>query len=173
MFICPGFTALGLQAETVGSSHTHNNLSTNRDIFGVLFPVTAHELVSFDEREKGYYREALPPAMVRIDEELGSTATRTRAKLIQNRTRQIFTYLPIVHRPPDGEHPILQTYLDVCLRGVLQWGGDALATDFLLNTFGWSSCYLNDAPVSRRLVSHTSQMSVSQLLIRQSDYLMK
>jgi tetratricopeptide (TPR) repeat protein len=51
---------------------------------------------------------------------------------------------------PNEDHPILQTYLDICIRGCLQWGGPSLAKRFVQSTMDWSECFLNDAPLSRR-----------------------
>jgi hypothetical protein len=54
----------------------------------------------------------------------------------------------------------LQTYIDTCLRGCLDWGGTALASSFIKSTFGWSEFYLNDAPMSRRPWLHRPEYSL-------------
>ena len=53
-------------------------------------------------------------------------------------------------------YPILQTYIDVCLTGCLEYGED-FAKEFILTTFGWSPFWLNERPVARRPWLHQKQ----------------
>lgn len=51
--------------------------------------------------------------------------------------------------PVNIHYPILQTYLDTCLKGYLEYG-EAFAIEFLETTTGWSKFWLNDREVARR-----------------------
>lgn len=141
-----GFTALGLQL---------NNIST-MPTFGVLFPVAdADALAAFDVREKGYDRVELPLDAFTVDTSLGSTSAQQRGEDFTHQKStsvRIWTYIPSAAytHDPDEEHPILQSYIDVVIRGCLQWGGRKLADQFLNSTLGWNAYYLNDTLLSRR-----------------------
>lgn len=141
-----GFTALGLVAGVD---------SNPQPIFGVVFPVSNEGLSLFDQREVGYRRVEISAEHLTISLEHGSTSARERAKqfiesLSFSRTSKIWVYIPEESSRPSEDHPILQTYVDICVRGCLRWGGEALAGNFLISTFGWSEYFLNDAPLSRR-----------------------
>lgn len=141
-----GFTALGLQLSNTSTLPT----------FGVLFPVVdADALAAFDVREKGYDRVELPLDAFVVDTSLGSAAAQQRGRnFIQQEgmSVRIWTYIPSAAyaHEPDEEHPILQSYVDVVIRGCLQWGDRNLAEQFLRSTFGWNAYYLNDTLLSRR-----------------------
>eukprot|EP01041_Mallomonas_annulata_P005305 gene5305-10615_t len=159
-----GFTALGLTLNTPFDNKNNNSSSNN--ICGVLFPVLcALSLAAFDQREVGYTRVRIPSSLITINTSIGSISARNRASTLnsllleqqqQNETTNdniyLWVYIPNnqYRAMPDEEFPILQTYVDVCVRGCLQWGGEAYAIEFLRNTSGWSDFYLNDAPMSRR-----------------------
>ena len=48
-----------------------------------------------------------------------------------------YTYVPDCPQSADHEFPICQTYLDVILRGCLDWGGEELAREWVQTTRGW------------------------------------
>jgi tetratricopeptide (TPR) repeat protein len=162
-----GFTALGVELVKEKTSAAIDVTIDNDFMNGVVYPVSAEQLKSFDVREVGYYRASIPLEMIRIDLESGCDAAKRRAAhlheqlcTISSKARDqtptslinIWIYVPESNQCayPDEDYPILQTYVDVCLRGCLQWGGVVLAQHFLRTTFGWSDCFLNDAPLSRR-----------------------
>jgi hypothetical protein len=64
---------------------------------------------------------------------------------------------------------VCQTYVDVVVRGCLEWGGEELAREFLVTTEGWSRHYLNDAPLSRRPWLHRQQYRVIDRLLQESN----
>jgi len=51
--------------------------------------------------------------------------------------------------PPSATHPILQTYVDVCLSGCLEHG-DGFAREFIATTFLWAPWWLNERELARR-----------------------
>ena len=64
--------------------------------------------------------------------------------------------VPFVHifrsktiMPVNIDYPILQSYLDTCLKGYLEFGED-FAVEFLETTGGWSKFWINDREVARR-----------------------
>jgi cation transport regulator ChaC len=146
-----GFTALGLQLR--GSAN--ESVSEEVDICGVLFPVpSANALSAFDIREVGYFRKEVPAEYVTVAADIGPECHKVMASTLKNKMYavRIWTYVPEPSRSatPDEEYPIIQTYVDVCIRGCLQWGGIDLAKQFVLSTHGWNEFFLNDAPTSRR-----------------------
>jgi len=48
----------------------------------------------------------------------------------------------------DEDHPICQSYVDVCLGGALAFG-ESFAEEFVRTTHSWSRFWLDDTPVSR------------------------
>lgn len=177
-----GFTALGIEL-VHHSSRLEQNICDIKClegdfdvcknwINGVLFPVNSEQLKSFDSREQGYDRVLVPLEMLYVDCQRGCENARRRASnlkatiAIQNDTStnsvRIWTYVPDSDHclPPDEDFPILQTYVDVCVRGCLQWGGQTLALHFLRSTFRWSDCFLNDAPLSRRPWLHRRDYAI-------------
>ena len=51
--------------------------------------------------------------------------------------------------PPSITHPILQTYIDVCITSCLEHGDD-FAREFISTTFLWTPYWLNDREIARR-----------------------
>jgi hypothetical protein len=54
-----------------------------------------------------------------------------------NTNPNIWVYVPKRPVPPDASHPILQSYVDIILRGCLETGGEAMARSFIATTSGW------------------------------------
>ena len=141
-----GFTALGL-------IRSENDLK--EAICGVLVPVSLSSLAQFDIREVGYNRIEIDPKLIHICDGYGDIASREKVDCYRTLLAdgaKVWVFIPEDSRalPPDKDHPILQSYVDVCVRGCLEWGGEAFARQFLLSTEGWSDYYLDDTPNSRR-----------------------
>lgn len=141
-----GFTALGLVPSIESSTE---------EVFGVLFPLAPSELALFDSREVGYKRVEIPKEYIHICLDRGSKQARERAAVYASMQSsgqpfKVWVYIPSEDKEASEEYPILQTYLDICIRGCLRWGGTSVATEFLRNTHRWSVYFLNDAPLSRR-----------------------
>jgi hypothetical protein len=180
------YSALGLSE---GRAEGEGGNSGSR-IFGILFPIESEQsLSSFDIREKGYRRVQLPLECIEVDVSLGCRAAQRRASALGARLAEaiggggggdegggrglrVWTYIPTAShsRPPDAEHPILQTYLDVCIRGCLAWGGRALAAEFISSTTGWAAFFLNDAPLSRRPWLHRREHAAVDECLRAQVY---
>eukprot|EP00976_Prorocentrum_cordatum_P066396 1178295-Prorocentrum_minimum.AAC.2 len=58
-------------------------------------------------------------------------------------TSDIYVYIPIKYSKPASDFPICQTYIDCCVVGCLDWGGEAAAEDFIVNTrkIEYCMCY--------------------------------
>jgi hypothetical protein len=112
---------------------------------GVLYPVTEEELSSFDAREIGYGREAIAIENVELveylelDEHYDSPDHKFFLKAVAEKRSdvQIWVYVPLLPSPPDEDHPIVQTYVDVILQGCLEIHKD-FAKDFIEDTKGWN-----------------------------------
>ena len=66
--------------------------------------------------------------------------------------------------PPSVEYPILQTYVDVCLSGCLEYGDD-FAREFIATTFLWAPHWLNERTLARRPWLHQRQyIQIDRLL---------
>jgi tetratricopeptide (TPR) repeat protein len=146
-------------------------------LFGVIFPIGSCEVLSsLDARELGYRRVNVPLEFIRVAPDLGSCSARGRALALKRSLEEgtainIWTYVPNpdhVHAP-DEKYPIIQTYVDVCARGCLEWGGRSLAIEFIESTSGWSSFYLNDAPMSRRPWLHRIGYSAIDSCLEQTS----
>ena len=146
-----GFTAAGLTPST-----------TTTTMCGVLFPVglrqqrtdsttnafIAHSTTSLhalDLREKGYKR-------MQID-----THSLSTCGCLDVARDRCWIYVPIEPLEATKDFPICQTYVDTILRGCLKWGNTKLATQWVQETHGWSTFFLNDALMSRRPWLHRSK----------------
>lgn len=132
-----GFTALGLRPRRAGEEGWSIN--------GVVFPVESDLLPRFDRRESGYDRVAVPRALIEgvSWESLPAGGT-------------IWAYVPkglsdpsAMPLLPDLQHPILQSYLDLCLQGALEHGTE-FAREMIATTADWNGFWLNDREIARR-----------------------
>ena len=166
-----GFTALGLK---FFGNEDADNICDSQGIGGVLFPIpNADALNSFDIREVGYHRVSVPLHHITVLSSLDvATQSSTKPALL---TGRIWVYIPEASRTadPDENFPLLQTYIDTCIRGCLDWGGTQLASNFLRTTFGWNEFYLNDAPMSRRPWLHRPEYSIIDKCLEELDYHVK
>ena len=129
-------TALGLEKTGAGNS---------RPINGIVSPVFA-SFEELDEREAGYVRVAVPQAQL-----------QTTRWVQVPKGGKVWVYVPKLdgHEPGEGlhmssySHPILQTYVDVCLLGCLEQSVEA-AVEFITSTAGWDGPWLNDREIARR-----------------------
>jgi tetratricopeptide (TPR) repeat protein/GTPase SAR1 family protein len=175
-----GFTAVGLEPREVAASAACGK--NGNEIFGVLFPVgSPAALAVFDSREAGYDRIAVPLEYINADVAMGHENARRRALAFRSIVAassgliNVWMYVPKrdVCMPPDEEHPIIQTYIDVCLRGCLQWGGSTLVSEFIATTCGWTKYFLNDTPTSRRPWLHRPDYGVIDKCLEElSDWCM-
>ena len=69
-------------------------------------------------------------------------------------------------QPPSISYPILQTYVDVCLSGCLEYG-DEFAREFIQTTFLWSPYWLNERELARRPWLHQKQYNKIDTLLRE------
>jgi len=146
-----GFTALGLRRCPADVA---------QDVCGVVFETgNAAALAAFDLREAGYERVRLDARHLRLyagaTSSGGAATVRTALEAAtlagpESSHHAFWAYVPLEPHPPSEEHPICQTYLDVCVSGCLDAGGRAAALQWVRTTGGWSQYWLNDAPMSRR-----------------------
>ena len=166
-----GFTALGLtvKAEHLNQRSDNCKIQTSPNICGILFPIDSSGMLdSFDSRERGYNRVKVPLHLISLNLSVGCLAAQQRAICLRRKFDEapnditIWVYVPDKEHyfSPSEDYPILQTYIDVCIRGCLQWGGIPYALEFLQSTIGWSEFYLNDAPMSRRPWLHRPDYSI-------------
>jgi len=127
-----GMTAMGVRFEP------------DAQCVGVLLPVNETELRSFDKREQGYDRKRLSLDQVDLVSFLDPTyyqsedhAVFVHAKQQKNdRKIALWVYVQRDPLPPTPEHPIVQSYVDVILRGCLSIS-EEFAKEFIETTVGW------------------------------------
>lgn len=122
-----GFTALGLEKS-----------DTPATINGVIYPASGDDMQKWDERESGYRRVQIPWQFVEPATWLNIPTSG-----------HLWVYVPVNAQPPKPELPLVQSYIDVCMIGFLEYDDD-FAKEFLETTFGWSTLWLNDRVQSRR-----------------------
>ena len=125
-------TALGVRKLEKGEMGSRIN--------GIVYPADAEDMSLCDEREEGYVRVPVPWEYV---EPLSWFALPDPSQT------RLWMYVPELSEPPSREYPILQTYIDVCLSGCLEFGED-FAEAFLETTFGWGQFWINDRVLARR-----------------------
>ena len=142
---CPcGFTALGLRRPRAGEAPMTIN--------GVVYPVDGSNLPAFDKREANYHRLPLPRAMIAAISWQGLPETGDFWVYVPNEpSSEQDADLP----DPSASYPMLQSYIDVVLRGALRYGTD-FAKEFIQTTAGWNVYWLNDRELPRRPWIHTS-----------------
>lgn len=145
-----GFTALGVSPCSDSTSYQAD------DINGVLFRIPTSMTPGFDRREVGYKKVRIPLEHLEFQynelTDSSSTALNPQTKFDLTNQDRVWLYVPLPTHTTDADenHPLLQSYVDTVLQGCLEWGGEAMAEQFLLTTGGWSAYFLNDTPSSRR-----------------------
>lgn len=140
----PGFTALGLVK-------TENATSIN----GIIYGVDESNMDILDEREKDYIRVEVPWELVESVDWMHLP-----------KDGHLWIYVPINCYPPSPNYPLLQSYIDTCVTGFLEYS-EEFAIEFLETTEGWSPYWLNDRILARRPWVHFSQYkTVDKILVK-------
>jgi cation transport regulator ChaC len=107
---------------------------------GVIFEVTPSELVSYNAREIGYTPGKINPSMITM---LDGSASAPDA--------DIWFYGTAEKQTPTERHPIVQSYVDVCLDGCLEIEAAyplakraEYAKEFIKTTSNWQPPWVND-----------------------------
>ena len=107
---------------------------------GVIFPVTAAEFAAYGEREVGYQLTKIGASQITM---LDGSQTAPEA--------DIWFYGNTEKRFPSSEHPIVQSYVDVCLDGCLEIEAmyplarqAKFAEQFVRTTSNWQPPWIND-----------------------------
>jgi hypothetical protein len=107
---------------------------------GVIFPVTAEEFAAYNARETGYVPTRIESSSVTM---LDGSSSAPDA--------DIWYYASVDQLTPTPEHPIVQSYVDVCLSGCLELEaayplakGAAFAEQFIRTTTDWQTPWIND-----------------------------
>ena len=145
-----GFTALGIESCGDGPAPEGGG-GPSTAINGVLFRVSLPMMEGFDRREVGYDKVPIDPGDLELIQSSGGREG-VEGFDIPTRGNRIWVYVPQPHccSEADESHPLLQSYVDTVMQGCLEWGGEAMATEFVSTTSGWSRYFLNDTPSSRR-----------------------
>jgi hypothetical protein len=107
---------------------------------GVIFPVTAAEFAAYSEREVGYQLMKIDPTQITMLD--GSQSVPEGDIWFFGKTEKRF---------PSAEHPIVQSYVDVCLDGCLEIEAmyplarqANFAEQFVKTTSNWQPPWIND-----------------------------
>lgn len=146
-------TALGIEKTTPKNGATIN---------GIICSVKKQQVNSLDEREQGYTRIKIPKNMV----ETVNWISLPKSNI------NIWIYIPNGKNGKPGidlykankYYPMLQTYIDVCLNGLLKYGKD-FTMEFLETTFEWSKYWLNEREISRRPWIHEKNYKIIDNLL--------
>ena len=126
-------------------------------INGIIYPAGGEDMSLCDEREEGYYR--VPVSWEHVE------PISWNALPDAGRSR-LWMYVPEEPGFPDIDFPILQTYIDVCLTGCLEFGED-FAKEFLETTFAWNQFWINDRVLARRPWIHCpNYAAIDELLVK-------
>ena len=125
-------TALGIQK----ADDPISGLAMN----GVIYPVDCDDMSLCDQREAGYCRVEVPWELV---------TCLSWEKLPDAQKTNLWMYVPEKPEQPSIDYPILQSYVDVCITGCLEYG-EEFAREFLETTLGWNQFWINDRLLPRR-----------------------
>lgn len=160
-------------------------------INGVLFSAP-DDMTAFDQRENGYMRVRVPLNHVEILTSWNPLPKDASVyiyvpyapKVVAKYGKDPVTGLPrcsgpippknleqteeagLGLMPPSVDYPILQTYIDICILGCLEYG-EAFASEFIQTTFLWSRYWLNERELARRPWLHQSRYVEIDNLLRQ------
>lgn len=128
--------------KTKGDTYIISNNNTGNTINGVLYPIYEN-IEAFDEREEGYFRLRL---------NLNQIESISWQNLPKGDDIIIYVYCLNTENQAQRatyELPILQSYVDICINGCLEYGTE-FAKEFIETTQGWSKFWLNDRILPRR-----------------------
>jgi len=134
---------------------TSNPSGSSSSCVGVLIPVFSNELSALDARELGYTRHLVTADRIeRVDhlllcgEEHNDEAQQIHyentfldtqdSTSSSTTTARVWVYVPDEPQPATSCYPILQSYVDICMRGCLSISYRFLQ-EFLASTYGWHS----------------------------------
>jgi hypothetical protein len=107
---------------------------------GVMFPVTPQEFEAYNARETGYQPTRIEPSSITM---LDGSSSAPDA--------DIWYYASVNQLTPTDEHPIVQSYVDVCLSGCLDLEAAyplakeaGFAEQFVRTTTDWQTPWIND-----------------------------
>lgn len=107
---------------------------------GVIFPVSASEFQSYAQREIGYQPTQVDPSQITMLD--GSSAPPAG---------DIWYFANTSKRFPSRDHPIVQSYVDVCLNGCLEVEAmypvarqAGFAEQFIKTSSNWGPPWVND-----------------------------
>jgi cation transport regulator ChaC len=142
-----GMTAMGVRfvpESTSSATSASAASSASAYCIGVILPVSDKELALFDEREQGYDRVPLELSNVEqvsflseahYEEDDHSIFLQAKERNATDAV-QIWVYVQREENPASAEHPIVQTYVDIILRGCLSIS-EEFAQEFIASTKGW------------------------------------
>jgi hypothetical protein len=115
-----------------------------------LIPIEMTE--DLRHRERGYVFEPVDPADLYAPS--GSRLHRPDGRfwIVVNREQV----------RADDTHPIPQSYVDTCLIGCLETGGEEMARDFIRDTELWDGHWIDDRDIAAPLYPRRAQLSLSQ-----------
>ena len=73
------------------------------------------------------------------------TSETLNSKNMSHHNIHVWVYVPKHPIPPDASHPILQSYVDIILRGCFNTFGEPLARSFVSTTTGWFATATNQS----------------------------
>ncbi len=153
------------RASQLGGGITFLGLEPVENSFcnGIVFPVDEEQFVRLAKREAGYQQVELPIEAFQWADPSNSLDIKT-----------VTTFCFVSENRPDNEHPIVQSYLDLCLEGCIELENDfdcikegQATEDFIKLTDGWSRYWINDRIHARRPWVHTPLAGQIDRAIRQ------
>jgi hypothetical protein len=129
---------------------------------GVIFPVTELEFARYSRRETGYRPTKIDPSQV--------TMLDGRSSLPDG---DIWYFANTRKRFASAEHPIVQSYVDVCLNGCLEIEATYppakqanFAEHFIRTTGNWGAPWINDRIYPWRPFVHVPRAAAIDALLR-------
>ena len=128
---------------------------------GLLLPLQEID-EDLQKREQDYRFVALDVSMIDIHDR------QHEAHLTQLTAKQIWMCETLDTTPADVHHPVYQSYVDTCLVGCLEAGGESFALSFIESTHLWEVHWVNDRrnPFYPRaaMLSKEQQQAIDKLL---------
>lgn len=126
---------------------------------GAFLPIETIDQ-GLQQRERGYCFTQIQPEAILLND--------TSESLPSDKTFWICESL--THQTADKDHPVCQSYVDTCLAGCFENGGEGFALDFINSTLHWDQGWVDDRaspnyPRSAKLDNDTIEL-IDHLLLQ-------
>lgn len=133
------WNAIENKTKTLATTYLGIEKESGSTINCIIFELPQEELLYIDQREFLYFRELV---------EISDLETIKDSILSFDKDDKIWIYITKNPKFPDENHPLIQSYIDMCISGCIElevkFKIENFALDFINSTKNWSKHWVND-----------------------------